>query len=314
MPLDDDRPGRSRPHPAQRLRELLDGDEAVLCPGVVSPLFAQMAARAGFETLYATGAGISNMWLGMPDLGLAGMSEVLAVTSRIIAAVDVPVLADVDTGYGNALNVTRTVQEYERAGAAGIQLEDQVNPKRCGHFDQKEVAAPQEMVERIIAATEARRDPRFVIVARTDAAAVEGLDAALGRARLYARAGADALFVEAPRTREELAIIGRELDLPLVANMVEGGKTPLLSADELGALGYRLVLYANTTLRMSMSAVARGFDALLRDRGTASLLGDMATWEERQGAVDLDRWLATDADVQGRAEDVTKRFEAEGKR
>lgn len=285
----------------RRLRELLAREGAVVCPGVVSPLFATLAERAGFDAVYATGAGISNTWLGMPDLGLMGMGELLAVTGRIADAVGVPVIADIDTGYGNILNVTRTVREFERAGVAGVQIEDQLNPKRCGHFDDKSVAPVGEMTERVLAAVEARRDPDLVVIARTDAVATEGLRAAIARAHRYVEAGADMIFVEAPTSEDELRTIAREIDVPMVVNMVEGGKTPILTVEELAAMGFKVVLYANAVLRMTMSAAVRTLDVLRDEGSTLSLAAEMATWPQRQGAVDLDEWLAVDAEISARA-------------
>lgn len=277
-----------------RLRELMAREGTIVCPGVVSPLFATMAERAGFEAVYATGAGISNTWLGMPDLGLMGMSELLAVTARIADTVSVPVIADIDTGYGNALNVTRTVREFERAGVAAVQIEDQVNPKRCGHFEDKAVVGTDEMVERVMAAVDARRDPDLQIIARTDAFAVEGLPAAIDRAHRFIEAGADIIFVEAPGSVEDLRTVGREIEVPMVVNMVEGGKTPILPAEELAEMGYKIVLYANAVMRMAMSAAERTLDVLRAEGNTLSLTEEMATWEQRQKAVNLNDWLAID--------------------
>jgi 2-methylisocitrate lyase-like PEP mutase family enzyme len=282
-----------------RLRELLARDGALACPGVVSPLFAILAERAGFEAVYATGAGISNTWLGMPDLGLMGMSELLAVSGRIAQAVDVPVIADVDTGYGNVLNVTRTVREFERAGVAGIQIEDQLNPKRCGHFDDKSVASLGEMSERVLAALEARQDPALVVVARTDVLATEGLAAAIHRAQHYADLGADMVFVEAPNSVEELRTIAREVQVPMIVNIVEGGRTPIVPLADLSDMGYKIVLYANAVLRMSMAAAVRALDVLRDEGSTASIETEMASWQERQSAVNLDDWLEIDRRISG---------------
>lgn len=278
-----------------------------MCPGVVSPMFAVMAERSGFETVYATGAGISNTWLGVPDLGLMGMSELLAVTSRIAGAVSVPVIADIDTGYGNVLNVTRTVREFERAGVGAVQLEDQVNPKRCGHFEDKTVVTVGEMVERVLAAVEARRE-EVVIIARTDALAKEGVSKAIARAQLYCEAGADMIFVEAPSSVEHLRLIGKEIDVPMVINMVEGGKTPLLPADELAGLGYKIVLYANAVMRMAMAGAGKALRTLRSEGSTLSIVDEMITWQERQSLVGLDDWLAIDQGVGQRAADLAARW------
>lgn len=284
-----------------RLRALLAREGAVVCPGVVSPLFATLAERAGFEAVYATGAGISNTWLGVPDLGLMGMSELLAVTGRIADIVDVPVIADIDTGYGNVLNVTRTMREFERAGVAAVQIEDQLNPKRCGHFDDKSVVSGEEMIERVMAAADARLDPDLVIIARTDSLAMEGLSASIARAHRYIEAGADMIFIEAPTSESDLRTIGREIHVPMVVNMVEGGKTPVLPTEDLADMGFKIVLYANAVLRMAMSAAVRTLGVLRTEGNTLSLLDDMATWEQRQGSVNLDEWLAIDSTISARA-------------
>ena len=269
------------------LRRLLARPEILVVPGCADALTARLAVQAGFECVYATGAGIANGLLGQPDVGLTTMTELVDQVGRICEAVAVPVIADIDTGFGNALNVRRTVRAMERAGAAGVQLEDQVFPKRCGHFDGKAVVATGEMVGKVRAALEARRDDGLVVIARTDALAVEGLEAAVERASAYAAAGADLVFVEAPRDRASLEALPRRIAAPLVANMVEGGLTPLLSAAELQAMGYRLVLFANTALRVAAAAVRDAF-AELRSTGDARGLVDaMLGWQERQALVGL---------------------------
>jgi 2-methylisocitrate lyase-like PEP mutase family enzyme len=283
------------PHPASpalspgaRFRELLARPEPLVLPGCADALTARIAVAAGFEAVYATGAGIANAALGRPDVGLTTMTEVLAHVAPMCESVDVPVVADIDTGFGNAINAQRTVRAFERAGVAGIQLEDQVFPKRCGHFADTEVVALDEMLGKLRAALDARRDPALVVIARTDAAAGEGLDAAVERGQRFAEAGADLVFVEAPASLEDLESLPRRITAPLVVNMVEGGRTPLLSAAELGALGYRVVLFANTALRVGAFAIR---DALtqLRSTGDARPLEDrMLSWADRQALVGLD--------------------------
>lgn len=211
----------------QRLKELLARRAAVTVPGAANALFARVIEELGFEAVYVTGAGIANMLLGAPDVGLTTMTEVRDTAAAIAEAVSVPIIVDADTGYGNAVNVVRTVRALERAGAAGIQIEDQVFPKKCGHFAGKDVIAREEMVQKIKAAVDTRHDQSLQIIARTDAYAVEGLERALERAQAYVAAGADATFVEAPTTLEELARIPKALDVPQVANIVFGGKTPI---------------------------------------------------------------------------------------
>lgn len=278
---------RAGSSPGGRLRRLLAGPGPLVLPGCADALTARLAVRAGFEAVYATGAGIANALLGLPDVGLTTMTEVVDQVARIAAAVDVPVVADIDTGYGNALNARRAVVEVERAGAAAVQIEDQAFPKRCGHFDGKEVVPLPEMLVRIQAARDARRDPALVVIARTDALAVEGFEAAVERGRAFAEVGADLVFVEAPRTLEQLAALPGLIPAPLVVNMVEGGRTPPASAAELGAMGYRVVLFANTALRAGALAV-RDALAELRATGDSRGLADrLLSWEDRQDLVGL---------------------------
>jgi len=251
------------------LRERLAEPRILLAPGVSDALTAAIAADAGFEALYVSGAAIAYTRLGRPDIGLLSMTEVADHVARIADRVATPLIVDADTGYGNALNVQRTVRAFERAGAAMIQLEDQAFPKRCGHLDGKGVIPMAEMVGKIRAAADARRSAETLILARTDAVAIEGLEAALQRARAYAEAGADALFVEAPRTREDLARVVAALAgiRPLLANMVEGGKTPVLSAPELEAIGFRIVIFPGGIVR-ALARTARDFYASLAEART----------------------------------------------
>lgn len=293
--------------PAARLRRLLQEEGLRLCPGVTNPLYARVAEEEGFEVLYATGAGITNASLGLPDLALLTMTEMLTATRGIVAAVDIPVIADIDTGYGGGLNVTRAVREFEAVGVAGLQIEDQVSPKRCGHFDGKEVVELSEMLERVIAAVEARTDPDLVIVARTDAIASEGLDAALDRCSAYVEAGADMVFVEAPRTLEELRAIPPAFSVPVLVNMVEGGKTPLVGGQDLADMGYKVALYANAALRMAVAGVRRGLRTLRETGNTAAVQNEMLAWEERQALVGLDDWSALREEIRAKVEQVMKR-------
>jgi carboxyvinyl-carboxyphosphonate phosphorylmutase len=276
------------------LRELLAGPRALVVPGVADALTARVAEETGFPAVFFTGAGFANLAFGLPDLGLTTMSEVVQQVGRIAEAVQIPVLADADTGYGNALNVRRTVRELERAGAAAIMLEDQVFPKRCGHFEGKEVVGVQEMKSKIAAAVEARRDPDTVILARTDARQVYGLEDAIGRAIAYAAAGADVTFIEAPLSVEELAAIPPRVPVPQMANMVEGGKTPMVPAGRLEEMGFKLILYANAALRAAVRGVQHILAALARDGSTERVLQEMVTWEERQRLVRLPQYLELD--------------------
>jgi 2-methylisocitrate lyase-like PEP mutase family enzyme len=276
--------------PARRLRELLAGDKLMIVPGAADAVTARLIERTGYEVCYFTGAGFANAQFALPDVGLVTLTEVVEQLGRIVSAVNIPVLADADTGYGNALNVIRTVRLFEAAGAAGLQIEDQVSPKRCGHFNGKAVVPAPEMVKKIAAAVSARSDPDFVIIARTDARAVEGLEAALERARQYAQAGADILFVEAPASRAELEEIPRALpDRPHLVNMVVGGVTPTLPAATLASLGFRVALYPNVALQAAVRAVGETLEALHKTGDIATIADRLITWEERQALVGLEK-------------------------
>lgn len=258
---------------------------AVALPGAYDALSARLIEHAGFSAVYATGAGFANSSLGMPDIGLVTVTELRDQVARLADVVSIPIVVDADTGFGNAINMYRTVRLLERAGAAAIQIEDQVFPKKCGHFVGKEVISAHEMVQKVHAAVDARLSDDTVIIARTDARAVTSLDDAIERVSLYRDAGADVLFVEAPESEHELHTIGAHFDVPLVANMVEGGRTPLLSVDQLAAAGFSMVLFANAALRVAQHAMTSMLDELCRSGSTSALLGRMATWDERQAAV-----------------------------
>lgn len=273
---------------ASALRAALE-DGPLLLPGAPDALTARILEDTGFSAVYATGAGLANAAYGWPDLGLLGMSEVVDHAGRIADAVEVPVVVDADTGYGGPLNVARTVRALERHGAAGIQIEDQVSPKRCGHFAGTEVVDEAEMTGRITAAARARTNPETVLVGRTDATGSLGLDAAIARGRLLAQAGADVVFVEAPRTVDALARIPAEIDAPTLVNVVEGGATPQLPLREYADLGFAVVLYANTAMRLAAEAVRRGAAGLLRDGDSMGLSGHILPWEERQRLVRRDQ-------------------------
>jgi carboxyvinyl-carboxyphosphonate phosphorylmutase len=264
------------------LRELLAGPGPVVAPGAYDALSARLVEQAGFDVVYMTGFGTTASLIGRPDVGLLGGAEMVDNARRISAAVDVPVIADADTGYGNAINVVRTVQSYEQAGVAGVHLEDQVMPKKCGHMSGKAVIGTDEMAGKIRAAVAARHDPDFLVIARTDAAAVEGLDAALERARAYADAGADLLFVEAPTSEHDISRVARELAgvAPLVFNWAEGGRTPPLSLDRIAELGFSLVLFPIGTL-LAATAGVRALLATLRADGTpATALPGLPSFDE----------------------------------
>jgi 2-methylisocitrate lyase-like PEP mutase family enzyme len=277
----------TNPEPSRRrsLREQLARREAMLVPGAANAMTARIIEDLGFSAVYVTGAGISNISLGMPDVGLMTLSELADVVHAIREAVGLPLIVDADTGFGNAINTWRTVRVLESAGADAIQLEDQVFPKRCGHFSGKSVIAAPEMVEKIRAAVEARHDGDFQIIARTDVRALEGLDAAIDRAGAFIAAGADATFVEAPESVAELAEIPRRLAVPQVANLVVGGKTPLLPQAELARLGYGVVLYANVALQAALQAMQTVLGALRREGSIDAVAALVGSFAERQRIV-----------------------------
>lgn len=253
----------SGPH---QLRLLLAEQQTILAPGAYDAMSARLIEAAGFPVVYMTGFGVAASMLGRPDVGLTSMSEMLDSARRIVQAVGVPVIADADTGYGNALNVVRTVREYEAAGLAAIQLEDQVSPKRCGHMSGKQVIAVNEMAGKIRAAVAARRSRDFIVIARTDARALEGIDAAIARARLYYQAGADMLFVEAPQSKDEIELIARKLSgVPLLFNWAEGGMTPPIPIELLRSLGFRLVIFPVGALLAAASAIRQVLEIVRRD-------------------------------------------------
>jgi 2-methylisocitrate lyase-like PEP mutase family enzyme len=254
---------------AETLRTRLTRKPVVVAPGIYDALTAHLAERAGFSTLYVSGAAIAYTRLGRPDIGLVAMNEVADAISLISDRVRADLVVDADTGYGNALNVGRTMRLFERAGARAIQLEDQAFPKRCGHLDNKTLIPPEEMIGKIKAALDARRSRETLVIARTDAVAVEGFDRAVARAISYRDAGADILFIEAPKTRAELQRIPPAVsDVPLMANMVEGGKTPSLNANELEAIGFSLVIFPGAIVRV-LARAADEFYAVLAAKGTS---------------------------------------------
>jgi carboxyvinyl-carboxyphosphonate phosphorylmutase len=260
-----------------RLREMLARPEPLLAPGAYDSLSARLIEQAGFEVVYMTGFGTSASLLGRPDVGLLSFGEMVDNARRIAHAVDVPVIADADNGYGSPINVIRTVQEYEAAGIAAIHIEDQVAPKKCGHMQDKHVVEVEEMVQKVRAAVEARRSDDFLIIARTDARAVEGLDRALERARRYREAGADVLFVEAPESEDEVVAVAKAFPaVPLLLNWAEGGKTPPLSRERLQELGYRLILFPLSALFIATHAMRENL-AQLRTHGSPLPIMDRLT-------------------------------------
>jgi 2-methylisocitrate lyase-like PEP mutase family enzyme len=280
----------------QALRAALAASEPLVLPGVTDALGARLVEQAGFAAAYATGAGLANAQYGVPDLGLISLSEVVDHVGRLTEATRLPVVVDADTGYGGPLAAMRAVRLLERAGAAAIQLEDQEMPKRCGHFDDHSLIPAGHMQAKIAAVCEARTDDALVIVARTDACSVHGIDEAIARGKAYVEAGADVLFVEAPRTVEELALVGRELaGVPLVVNVVEGGKTPELDVREYADLGFGVVLFANYLMRSMMLAGREALSHLAEHGETRSRTVRMAGWSERQSLVHLPEFTAAEA-------------------
>ncbi|MFL6699479.1 MAG: oxaloacetate decarboxylase [Vitreoscilla sp.] len=274
------------------LKTLVNARRGVLVPGAFNALSARVIEDLGFEAIYVTGAGVTNMNLGLPDQGFMGLAEIAEATSRIRDAVGLPLLVDMDTGFGNALNTYHAVRVLERAGADCIQLEDQVAPKRCGHFSGKEVISTEEAVSKIKAAVDARTDPDFMIMARTDAAATHGFEAAVERAQRFAEAGADILFVEAVTKAEEIRALPQRLGPPQLMNMVIGGKTPIFGAEELGTLGYGIVLYANAALQGALAGMQKALTVL---RDTKRIDEDpnlVAPFAERQRLVGKPAWDA----------------------
>ena len=268
----------------KQFRQLIAAPNILVLPGAWDALSALLIQHAGFAGVYITGGGIARS-SGVPDIGLITMTEQVARVKMICDAVTVPVLADADTGYGNAINLMRTVREMEMAGAAGIHIEDQVTPKRCGHYEGKEVVERREFLRKIEAACAARHDPDFVIIARTDARAVLGLDEAIQRGNESVRAGADVVFVEAPQTVDEIKRIAEAITAPLLLNMVtKGGKTPYVPTDELERLGYDMIIFASDAQRAAIFAMRRLLQEL-RNKGTTEFFADMVHFQEREGII-----------------------------
>jgi 2,3-dimethylmalate lyase len=287
---------RGRVDGAPRLRELLRGPEPILAPGAYDGLSARLVEAAGFPAVYMTGFGTSASLLGRPDVGLLDRAEMVGNARRIAAAVQVPVIADADTGYGNPIGVVRTVQDYERAGVAGIHLEDQLAPKRCGHLEGKQMILAQEMAAKIAAAVDARSSSDFVVIARTDARAVEGMQSALERARRYRDAGADVLFVEAPQDEDEVAAVARAFpDVPLLFNWAEGGKTPPLTYERLRDLGFRIVIFPISTLLAATRAIREVLDVIRADGSPARALAGLPRFAEFTDLIGLPEVVGLEA-------------------
>ena len=279
---------------AARLRELIAKD-AIMMPGVPNAAIARQVERLGFEAVYVSGAGMANATAGVPDIGLLTLTEVVQLAGYIARAVKIPAIVDADTGFGGSENVARTVRELEAAGLAGCHIEDQEFPKRCGHLAGKSLIDIDEMTERIKAAVAVRRDPEFMIIARTDARAVEDFDRTIDRAQRYVEAGADAIFPEALQNAEEFRDFPKKIDVPLLANMTEFGKSPLLSFKELAGFGYRMVIFPQSAFRVSMKASQKLLSALKESGTQKEWLDAMQTREELYKLLDYDpaaeKWL-----------------------
>lgn len=282
----------------QQLRALIAQRRGVIVPGAFNAMSARLVADMGFEAIYVTGAGVTNMWFGLPDQGFMGLTDIADHTARIRDAVEVPLIVDADTGFGNALNTYHAVRTLERAGADCIQLEDQVSPKRCGHFNGKEVIEASEMIGKIKAACDARRNSDTIIMARTDAAAIHGFDAAVERAQAYAEAGADLLFVEAVTSAEHIATLPQRLKTPQLMNMVIGGKTPITSTEELAKMGYGIVLYANAALQGAVAGMQRALGVLKNEGHIQEDPNLVAPFAERQRLVNKPIWDALEKKYQ----------------
>jgi 2,3-dimethylmalate lyase len=259
----------------------------MLLPGVHDALSARLAEQSGFSAVYMSGSAVTASLLGQPDIGMITQTEMVEQARRIVEAVEVPLICDADTGYGNPLNTRRTVRLFESVGVAGIQLEDQTFPKRCGHFDRKEVISLQDMVAKVSSAVDARRDASFVLIARTDARAVRGLDEAIERGLAYGDAGADIIFIEAPESEDELQRIVHTVPFPLLVNMVEGGRTPQLPFDALVDLGFKIVLYPTAGIRSVMKTLKLLYQDLLEAGSTADLLDRLVGFDERNEVTGL---------------------------
>jgi 2-methylisocitrate lyase-like PEP mutase family enzyme len=274
----------------QSLKQLLQRNKLLVAPGCFDGLSARLVEAAGFESAYLSGGAVARS-MGMPDIGLVTLSETIERAAQVVATVKLPIIADADTGYGNAVNLVRTVHEFERVGVAAIHIEDQITPKRCGHLEGKEVISLAEMEKKLEAALSTRSDPDFCIIARTDARAVNGFYDAIERGRAFAKLGVDAIFVEAPQSEEELAEIPRRIPLvPILVNVFKGGKTPMLPMKRLEEMGYRIAIYPSETQRAAIHAMRKALETLKREGTTESIDDALTTFKERDQVVGLDDW------------------------
>jgi len=276
--------------PRQTFKQLLKRNKLLVAPGCFDGLSARLVQEAGFEAAYLSGGAVARS-MGIPDIGLVTMSESIERAVQVVSAINIPIIADADTGYGNAVNLVRTVREFERAGVAAIHIEDQITPKRCGHLDGKEVISLAEMELKLKAALAARSDPDFCIIARTDARGVNGFDDAVKRASAFAKLGVDAIFFEAPQSEEELAEIPKRVpNIPLLVNVFKGGKTPMLPMERLEKIGYRIAIYPSETQRAAIHAMRTALSTLKREGTTESIDANLTTFKDRDKVVGLDDW------------------------
>jgi 2-methylisocitrate lyase-like PEP mutase family enzyme len=289
--------------PRQILKQLLKRNKLLVAPGCFDGLSARLVQEAGFEAAYLSGGAVARS-MGMPDIGLVTMSETIERAAQVVSAITIPVIADADTGYGNAVNLVRSVREFERVGVAAIHIEDQVTPKRCGHLDGKEVISLDEMEKKLKAALATRTDPDFCIIARTDARGVNGFEDAIARGKAFAKLGVDAIFVEAPQSEAELEEIPRRIsDVPLLVNVFKGGKTPMLPVERLDQMGYRIAIYPSESQRAAIYAMRMALGMLKKEGTTQGMDDRLTTFKERDKIVGLDDWqkiernyMAGDAD------------------
>ncbi len=277
-------------NPRRKLKELFARRRLLVAPGAFDGLSARLVEEAGFEAVYLSGGAVARS-MGVPDIGLVTMSEVIDRAAQVVSAVAIPVIADADTGYGNALNLVRAVREFERVGVAAIHIEDQVTPKRCGHLEGKEVVSLVEMEKKLEAALASRTDPEFAIIGRTDARAVHGLEDAIRRGKSFARLGVDAAFVEAPESEAEMETIARSIpEVPLMVNIFKGGKTPFLPVVRLEAMGFRIAIFPSETQRAAIYAMKEALILLKREGSTEAMDDRLATFQERDRLVGLKEW------------------------
>lgn len=276
--------------PRQTFKQLIKRNKLLVAPGCFDGMSARLVQEAGFEAAYLSGGAVARS-MGIPDIGLVTMSENIERAAQVTSVVSIPVIADADTGYGNAVNLVRTVREFERAGVAAIHIEDQVTPKRCGHLDGKEVVPLAEIEQKLKAALATRTDPDFCIIARTDARGVNGFDDAIARAKAFARLGVDAIFFEAPQSEAELEAIPKAIpDVPLLVNVFKGGKTPMLPVDRLEKMGFRIAIYPSETQRAGIFAMRQVLALLKRDGTTEAMDASLTTFKDRDKLIDLDGW------------------------